>query len=258
MNELDRLLRRNLLRDGHDGAVWTRHRLIAEIIRDELQRTGQISGLISGLAQIGATKVNTAMPRSARPWRILRSIINHDFLIRMVGVEYGRSLYGELEDFLNWDYHYWLQRGRLEVERGDLASAEHFLNQAKGLAPDDLYVDTERAYLWFVQAIENPKTETSRALAKDATDNLAFLIDKWGRSDPCPYHVLGSQGLAWARRGLASTTDKERFLSMLVRHVEDGCAKHQYAHDLKHLLNDLKKEYLEIAVPSQQPLRFQD
>jgi hypothetical protein len=258
LNELDRLLRRNLLRVGHDGAIWTRHRVIAELIRDQLQLTGQIGGLISGLAQIGATKVSVTMSRSARPWRILRTVVNHDFLIRTVGVEYARNVYGELENLLNWDYHYWLQRGSLEVERGDLAQADNFLNQAKGLSPDDPYVDTERAYLWFAQAIEKPGTESATVLAKDATACLEFQIERWGKADPYPYHVLGSQGLAWARRGIPSSMDKERFLRSLVSHAEDGCAKHPRAQDLKQLLSDLKREYLEIARPRQEPLGLQE
>ena len=40
----------------------------------------------------------------------------------------------------------------LRFERGDLSLAENFLNQAHGLAPDDPFVETERAYLMFSQA----------------------------------------------------------------------------------------------------------
>jgi hypothetical protein len=258
LNEIDSLLRTNILRVGHDGAIWTRHRLIAEIIRDELQKTGQIRLMIAGLAHVGATKVSFTMPRSARPFRILQAMINHDFLIRTVGLESARNLYGELEELLNWDYHYWLQRGSLEVERGDLAQAENFLNQAKGLAPEDHYVDTERAYLWFAQALEHPNTETARVIAADATATLEVLIERWGKFDAYPYHVLGSQGLAWARRGIPSADERERFLRSLVNHVEEGCHAHMSASDLKQLLKDLKSEYLQIAVHQQQPLQFHD
>ena len=168
LNAVDLLIRRNLLRVGADGTVYTRHRLIAELVRDAIQRAGDARELIWGLAQIGASKVNPAMPRSARPWRILRSVINHDFLLRSVGVEAGRNIYAGLEDILNWDYHYWLQRGSLEVESGDLTLARNFLDQAKSLSPEDTFVDTERAYLWFSQACADPHTETARALAEEA------------------------------------------------------------------------------------------
>lgn len=251
LNELDRLLRRNILRVGRDGTIWTRHRLIADIISNEIQKTGQIRSMLSGLAHIAAAKVSLTMRRSARPWRILRAMINHDFLIRAVGRESGRNLYGELENLLNWDSQYWLQRGSLEVEQGDLARAENFLNQAKGLAPEDPYVDTEQAYLWFAQAIERPNTESARSLASDATSALGFQIQRWGRVDPYPYHILGSQGLAWARRGIHSSVERERYLRMLINNVQDGCSKHPRAADLKQLLTDLKEAHLNISVPRQ-------
>jgi len=117
-------------------------------------------------------------------------------------------------------------------------------------------VDTERAYLWFAQALEQPNTETARVLAADAKATLEFLIERWGKSDPYPFHVLGSQGLSWARRGIPIAGERERFLRSLVNHVEAGCHAHPSVSDLKQLLNDLKKEYLQIAVHQQQPLQF--
>jgi len=66
---------------------------------------------------------------------------------------------------------------------------------------------------------------------------------------PYPYHVLGSQGLSWARRGIASTQERGRYLQKLRSKLEEGCAKYPHQKDLKKLLEDIKKEYLQIAVP---------
>ena len=140
LNTIDMLIRRHIVRVGHDGGIWARHRVIAEVIRDELQKLGTIKELLHGLAHVAATQVTPTLPRSARPWRLLRQVINHDFLIRVIGADAGRNLYGELEGLLRWDYHFWLQRGSLEVEVGDLDLAENFLNQARALAPTDFYV----------------------------------------------------------------------------------------------------------------------
>jgi tetratricopeptide (TPR) repeat protein len=254
LNAVDLLIRRNLLRVGHDGAVYTRHRLIAELVRDEIQRAGSARDLISGLAQIGASKVNPLMPRSARPWRILRAMISHDFLLRSVGVEVARNIYASLEEILNWDYHYWLQRGSLEVESGDLTLARNFLDQAKALSPDNPFVDTERAYLWFSQANADPLTETARGLAEEARVLLQELINRYGNEDPYPFHVLGSQGLAWARRALGSSHEKGQYLQSLMSAVRTGVERHPRADDLKRLLEDIKREHLEISLPAQPSL----
>jgi len=254
LNVLDALVRRNLLRVGHDGQIYTRHRLIAELVRDELQRTGRARDLIGGLAQVGASKVNPTMPRSARPWRILRAVLSHEFLHRAVGLEVARNIYAGLEDILNWDHHYWLQRGSLEVEIGDLALARNFLDQAKSLSPDDPFIDNERAYLMFSEACIDPATETARAVADEARILLQALIDRYGDSDPYPFHTLGSQGLAWARRGIKSSQEKARYLESLMSVVRDGIKRHPRIEDLKQLFEDIKREHLEIAVPGQMPL----
>ena len=254
LNTVDMLLRRHVTRIGHDGTLWARHRVIAEVITTELQKTGQIKELLQGLAHIAATQVLPTLSRSARPWRMLRHIINHDFLIRVIGADAARNLYGELEGLLRWDYHFWLQRGSLEVEVGDLSLAENFLNQARGLGPTDPYVETEYSYLLLRKAIENPATHTASDLVREAIETLTTLIERVGERDSYPYHVLGSQGIAWARRGITSTVEKEHFLRGIIAHLEAGYRNHPRATELKHLLDDLKREHLEIAVPSQRML----
>jgi len=251
LNALDVLLRRNLLRTGHDGQIYTRHRMIAELVRDEIQRTGKARELIWGLAQVGASKVNPAMHRSARPWRILRVVLNHEFLHRAVGLEVARNMYAGLEEILNWDHHYWLQRGSLEVEIGDLALARNFLDQAKSLAPDDPYVDAERGYLLFSEACADPLSETAQATAEEARILLQHLIERYGNADPYPFHILGSQGLAWVRRGIKSPPAKAQYLESLKSVVRDGMKCHPRVEDLKQLYDDINREYLEIAVPAQ-------
>jgi hypothetical protein len=135
-------------------------------------------------------------------------------------------LYGDLEQLLTSDYHYWLQRGSFEVEFGDLSHAENFLNQAKGLAPDDPYVDTERAYLMFAQALAAPNTERAVELVEEATASLELQMARLDRRDVYPFHVLGSQGLAWSRKGLHSDADRERYLRQVLQHVEEGEKRH--------------------------------
>jgi hypothetical protein len=161
--------------------------------------------------------------------------------------ESARNLYGALEQPLVWDYHFWLQRGSLEVEFGDLALAELFLNTSRGLAPGDLYVENEYAYLLFRKAIENPNAGEAADFVKEATDSLEYLMSRTGT--PYPYHVLGSQGLSWARRGISSPQERGRYLQKLRAKLEEGCAKYPHQEDLGKLLEDIKREYLQTAVP---------
>src|SRR5207244_1920344 len=114
-----------------------RHHVIAEILREELLRRGQLGEVLAGLILAMASRVGPGMSRSARPWRLLRLLINHEFLSKAVGIEGARNLYRAFETTLSWEYHYWLQRGSLEVKFGDLRLAENFLSRARGLQPSE-------------------------------------------------------------------------------------------------------------------------
>ncbi len=245
LNALEQLSRRHIVVTNRDNHVWARHRVIAGIIRDELQKRGQLTSPLSGLTLLAATKVRETLHRSARPWRMLRVFANHDFLMRAGALEFARNLYGSLENLLAWDYHFWLQRGSLEVEFGDLALAEHFLSTARSIAPEDLYIETEWAYLLFRKAIISPTVDAPE-LVKEATETLEDLMTT--SSDPYLYHILGSQGLSWARRGITKVRERGRYLRKLTERIAEGCEKYPREGDLATLHQDLKREYMGLAV----------
>jgi hypothetical protein len=172
-------------------------------------------------------------------------------LIRTVGLESARNLFGQLESSLAFDSHYWLQRGSLEVEFGDLGLAENFWNQASGLAPEDAFVQNELAYLLFSKAIANPGAPNAQSLVDEATRQLEDLTLQSERCGPYPYHVLGSQRLAWARRAIKSSFERERYLRKIIKRVEDGHKKYPREAELQKLLEDLRSEYLRIGMAPQ-------
>jgi Mrp family chromosome partitioning ATPase len=246
LNAVQQLVGRHIAIEREGGMIWTRHRKIAEIITDELAKQGQLSETVIGLARLAAAKVAPTLRRSDRAWRMLIQFINHDFLLRNVGREVSRNLYGALESVLSWDFHFWLQRGSLEVEVGDLNLAEHFLSTTRSLSPDNVLLQTEWAYLQFKKACENPAAKEAPEWVKEASDTLESLMGRIG--DHYPYHLLGSQGLGWARRGLPNSTEKEVYLKRLISKLQEGCNKYQKEKDLQQLLSDLKREYLGISV----------
>ena len=248
LNAVDQLVNRKIINRRPNGFMWARHRVIAEIIHDALRESGQIKAVLEGLAYLAATKVRPEMSRSDRPRNMLRVLLNHDYLLRVIGLDAARNLYSALESLLDWDYHYWLQRGSTEVEKGALPAAEQFLNQARSIAPDDSLVQNEWAYLLFRKAIENPGSTGAPELVSDATKILKGLMGTPERLSSYPYHVLCSQGLAWSRRGMGSQ-EKGRYLYSLIATLKEGTRKYPMQKDLAQLHGDLQKEYLETAVP---------
>jgi len=129
--------------------------------------------------------------------------------------------------------------------------AEHFLSTSLSLNADDVFLQTEWAYLQFRKACANPAGKESAELVKEATESLEALMNRVG--DAYPYHLLGSQGLSWARRGITATREKEAYLRRLIRKIEEGIQKYPKEEYLRVLLTDVKKEYLEIAIPKPLP-----
>jgi hypothetical protein len=248
------LISRRLLRRVSDGSVFVRHRVISEVIRDYLQTNGQLTGIVQGLATVAASRSVELQQRGSRARRILRSILNHDFLQRNLGKDTTRNLYGSLEEILSWDHHYWLQRGSFEVESGDLSLAENFLSQARGLAPDDPYVETEWAYLLFAQANSNPASSSAAQAVEDATAILHVQMSQTQRRDGYPFHVMGSQGLAWSRRGIASKVERVRYLRQLLADVEKGVARYTWDRELAELRNAIRRESLSLVVNEERSL----
>jgi hypothetical protein len=163
----------------------------------------------------------------------------------------AREIYETLEGVLAWDYHYWLQRGSMEVEIGNVRGAENFLGQSKGLAPDDYLVQTEWAYMLLKRAAQEAEAGVagSRDRADEAFTELHDAISRRGRYDSYPYHVLGSQGLGWVRRAGLPAMERTEKLRELLDVVKEGRKFHPRHHELELLEKDLHKEYLESAMP---------
>ena len=113
------------------------------------------------------------------------------------------------------------------------------------LGEDDYLVQTEWAYLLFKKALEEYSLD-SPALVEEATAILNSIITR--TNDPYGYHVLGSQGLAWSRRWFSDPSEKETYLRNLWNTLEDGCNKNPRDVGLENLRNDIRYEYLNIAV----------
>lgn len=248
LNALDTLVTRKIVFGIGDGKIRARHTKIAEIVRDELAKNGLLGDVLSGLALMGAAKVNPVMDRKSKPWKFLRAIISHEFLHKFLPVETARNLYGLIEQPLNWEPHYWLQRGALEVELGDLGLAQNFLSQARSMSPDNHWIENEWAYLLFKQALITPGSMKSQELVNEAVDTLIDLINKELGRDPYPFHILGTQGILWARNGLKQKEEKRKFLQEIFSTVKSGLDKSPSNIDLQRLRDNLQKELLQLAV----------
>jgi hypothetical protein len=157
-------------------------------------------------------------------------------------------VYEEVEELLKQDYHYWLQRGSFETEVGDLDLARTFLQQAKGLAQDDPFVETQWAYMTLKRASRRPTDPDSPKDAEIAFSQLEEQITARGRADTYPFHIYGSQGLAWANRALLAPEEKKALLQRMRAVMDEGERYHRGDRALKRLARDVEAAYLRLAV----------
>jgi len=156
----------------------------------------------------------------------------------------ARDLYTRLEPILSGDYHFWLQRGSLEVEKGDVRRAENFLGAARSLGGDDFRVDTAYAYMLMRKAWEAPTDLHAEENLEAGIRELELVIEQSGEISEYPYHVLGTQGLAWVHRCEWNTETKRNFLEKLAETLELGLNHHPTSQTLFRLREGLKKEIL--------------
>lgn len=256
---LERLTARHLvLLNPARSDYRCRHRVISDLVFDKVKEQGELSDVLAGLAWALATKTSAVIDRQSRTGRFLIRILNHEFLWNTIGFMPARDLYTRLEAVLGGDYHYWLQRGSLEVENGDVRKAENFLGAAKSLGAGDFRVDTAYAYMLMRKAWENPSDLHADEYLNLGIDELETVIANSGQLSPYSYHVLGSQGLAWIHRSNWSRDRKREFLSRLVETLELGLNYHPTSQNLFRLRDDLKKEVLLTVVSSAEDTHVAD
>ena len=190
LNTLEALVKRHLIVPVSGGlGLALRHRLVAEVVFENVLKDRTAAALIGKLIFVQSSKVTSGLSRSARPWRFLRTLSNHEFLLRTVGVEEARAIYANVECLLHWDYHYWLQRGSLEVERGDIRLAQRFL----GAASDGQRRDGPHGVRLSSNSFgrRHPTSLEAPARVDEGMNLLYEIIANRGNIDQYPYHIRG-------------------------------------------------------------------
>ncbi|MCL5959689.1 MAG: SIR2 family protein [Chloroflexi bacterium] len=249
LDALEQLVRRYIItRDDLHVGYKARHRVIADTLVSAMQFRPFLGPVLEGLCFAFANRISPQVSRTSRQWRRLIRFMNHDFVLQIASAEIGRDIYTRIEPLLHWDYHYWLQRGSLEVEKGDLEMATNFINQARSLAPGTRPVETEYAYLLMKKAARNPWNTNAPKWFTEGHAILEDLINEHGKQDPYPFHILGTQGLAWTRQASLPLLEKRSLLRHLLEIVNLGIKYHPRAQELPPLATDLRNDWMMTAV----------
>ena len=220
------LKRRLLVLESVGGKLRVRHRVVGERVLRYLIRNGSIRDPLLSITIALAVGLGPRSSRRTHAYRALRLLMNHDWLRRALGDRAGMAFLAEIERYMAWDHHYWLQRGSLELEMGDPSLAENFLNQAAGIEPNDMLVRTEIGYLKLKLAVGETNAVYSKELLEDGLSTLEWVMSRRHYFDPHPYDIYGRMILQWTARNDTSDSDRDMYLRKAVEIVQRGQKKH--------------------------------
>lgn len=243
---LDRLAARGLLVQAN-GFYSARHRMIAEVISDELRSNGHLLPAYLGLLRTMAARYDLTR-RKAREAKLVRTLLGHRRIMRNFSISDARVVYDEVEEFCKDDYHFWLQRGSMEVQDGSLTYARPYLLSAKDGGEHDHRVHTEWAYYLLKDAWKHPRQATAVSQVTEAQEILLARQDDCNGEDMHAWHVYGSQMLAWIRRNPSSKDAKRHELEVVKDRLEDAVQRHTGDRELRSLLQEIQGEWLSTAV----------
>ena len=225
LNILERLVTRGIVtrHDRYHG-YSSRHRVIAEQVVNSAVFRSEVGTLFEGLFVAFAANLTPSEPRTSRTWRRFIRFINHEFILKFLVAEDVRRAYESIESIMSWDYHFWLQRGSFEVqeEEGDLDLAANFLGQALSLAPGDRLVQAAWSYLLMKKAARRPAHVNARSWFMEGYDTIIGLIEERRVFDPHPYHILGSQTIAWVHAARLPRLEARTLLGRARGHRANG------------------------------------
>ena len=248
LNLLERLVNRGIItRDDRYSGYSSRHRLISEQVVNSSALRLEVKTIIEGIFVAFATTVRPSEPRTSRTWRRFIRFISHEFILKLMTPEDGRQVYGAIEGLMNWDYHFWLQRGSLELQEGDLDFATNYLGQALSLAPGDRLVEAGWSYLLMKKAARRPTDINARTWFAEGYENIIRLVEDRDTFNPHPYHILGSQTIAWVHSSNVSALEARMLIRKASELVQTGLSKNPRNQKLKLLASDLNRELLMTA-----------
>lgn len=228
---LESLQDMHLLREVSAGLLESRHRVIAEAVVSYLRKNsllGQVvAALVSGFAAAAWDTKDNARPER----RILIRLIGHTFLIREMALSEDecRNIYigpgASVEQLLNEDFHYWLQRGAFELEHGKIQNAHRCLMSAKTLdrGDADRKVLTTYARCLLIIAGQSPSAE-SMALGVEAIEDLLKVLRNHGLNSPHTYVITCDSAVTWLSNSSLSASEKRRLAGDMLSHLADSVA----------------------------------
>ncbi|MGV9355442.1 P-loop NTPase [Streptomyces misionensis] len=199
---INRLVDRRFLTLAPDGTVRSRQRTIADTVVDTVLKKNpdQLAGVIEYLLRFYAQYAADIRDNDDPYRRILIRLLNHSLMVSLrLRPTQVRDIYSTVHELLQDNFHYWLQRGEYELERGDLGIAENHLETAQGCegGATDHFVLTAWSAIRLRRSTESPADGSLRERAFEAIGVLEEVTRRHGGASPHSFSVVARRGTEW-------------------------------------------------------------
>ncbi|MFC9395024.1 hypothetical protein ACFTWS_17955 [Streptomyces sp. NPDC057027] len=199
---INRLVDRRFLTLAPDGTVRCRQRTIADTVVETVLKKNpkQLAGVIEYLLRFYAQYAADIRDNDDPYRRILIRLLSHSLMVSLrLDPTQVRDIYSTVHELLQDNFHYWLQRGEYELERGDLGIAENHLETAQGCegGATDHFVLTAWSAIRLRRSTESPADGSLRDRAFEAIGVLEDVTRRHGAASPHSFSVIARRGTEW-------------------------------------------------------------
>ncbi|TWP46478.1 hypothetical protein FKR81_35530 [Lentzea tibetensis] len=195
------LIHMRLVVRGSNGMIRCRQRTIADtVIKVVLKkRTSLLGEVMKSLIRFYAGYAGH-IDDSNNPYRrTMVRLLNHALMIEFrLPDDTVREIYDSVQEFLDYDFHYWLQRGEFELQRNHLGIAANYFQSARGCGGEgDYKVETGWASVTLRRSAEDSSDSDKRQAAIAALKALDDVCRTRGTSSEHSFVVMARAGTEW-------------------------------------------------------------
>jgi hypothetical protein len=185
---IESLVKMKFLKRLPPDRLRVRHRMFADVTVQFLARDPELlAEAVGELLYVFAAKARRFRDRTQRDRRLMIRLLNHTLMIALkLPTQAVNEIYASVQELLDEDFHYWLQRGAYAIERGELLLGENYLIQARNChqGGEDFMVLTEWGQLRL--RLANAGFDRPEALdhGREGFRTLLNVARNHGRSSP--------------------------------------------------------------------------
>lgn len=231
--------------------LMLRHRTLADFIIKSCVGVNLLKDAYIRVLSVLAPELKSAESRS-RKFNLYKSLISHKTLYFRFkkDIDLAREVYDSVAPYFRDDSQYWLQYGSLELEghKGDINTAENYINQAESLNPGSYFIQNAKCNLLYKKSILLPTFEEAFDCKAEADDLANALLLTNGAENAHIFHIYCRGVYDYIKRWITDKDEKKIMLLDLKSRVKTGIELHPFNRMLDTIFHAVNRAYLNLGL----------